>query len=349
MFYHSKKNVRVVVHGDDFTALGTDSGLDWFRQGMKGRFDLEVRGRLGPEPQDDKQIRILNRVVTWDAQGLWYEPDQRHSEIIIRDLGLKGDSKGVVSPGLKSKDLGDSAVLSDTEATMYRALVARGIYLAQDRSDITFSVKELSRSMSQPTQGDWEKLKRLGRYLIGRQRVAVQFRWQKLPRELSVYVDTDYAGCPRTRKSTSGGLGCFGSHVIKSWSTTQSVVTLSSGESEYYGLVRGSSMGLGLQALGRDLGVGTALKVYSDANAALGIALRRGVGKVRHIEVHQLWLQDKVGRGDLKVEKVDGEKNPADALTKYLDGNKLDFHRDWVHLHILGGRHCLMPEVAQDG
>ena len=75
-------------------------------------------------------------------------------------------------------------------------------------------------------------------------------------------------------------------------------------------------MGMGLQGLARDLGGGVALQVFSDARAAIWIAMRRGVGKVRHIEVHQLWLQDRVGRGDFKVIKIPGESTPAAALTK---------------------------------
>ena len=74
-----------------------------------------------------------------------------------------------------------------------------------------------------------------------------------------------------------------------------------------------------------DLGWEMGLKVHSDASAAIGIAMRRGVGKVRHIEVHQLWLQDRVGRGDLKIEKVKGERNPADSLTKHVEREKLNF------------------------
>ena len=80
---------------------------------------------------------------------------------------------------------------------------------------------------------------------------------------------------------------------------------------------------MGMRSMLRDMGVDMGLKVHSDASAAIGIAMRRGVGKVRHVEVHQLWLQDRVGRGDFKVEKVAGEKNPADALTKYIGGDKL--------------------------
>lgn len=239
-YYHEERNVRVVVHGDDFTALGTDEHLDWFRDKTRHKFLLKSRGRLGPEPQDDRVIRILNRVVEWTEDGIWYEADPRHVEIILRELGLQGKSKAVVTPGEKESGNPEKEgqLLSPGEATMYRALVARAIYLSQDRSDIQYAVKELSRRMSEPRDIDQSALNRLGRYLLGEPRVRTLFEYQGLARKLDTYVDTDYAGCRRTRKSTSGGTAFLGKHVIKSWSLTQSIVTLSSGEAEYYGLVK---------------------------------------------------------------------------------------------------------------
>ena len=96
------------------------------------------------------------------------------------------------------------SVYHGKKATVYRALVARGNYLAQDRSDIGFAVKELCRSMSDPSEGDWTALNRLGRYLCGKERVVIKYPYQDNSRKLEVWVDTDYAGCRRTRKSTSG-------------------------------------------------------------------------------------------------------------------------------------------------
>ena len=95
----------------------------------------------------------------------------------------------------------------------------------------------------------------------------------------------------------------LGAHCIKSWSITQSVIALSSGAVEYYGLVRSGSQGLGLRPLLGDLGVEVSITLLSDASAARGIASRRGLGKVCHIEVSRLWLQQHVASGDITVEK----------------------------------------------
>jgi hypothetical protein len=171
VFFHLEKNIRAVIHGDDFTLLATEKSLDWFRQVMTEKFEVKFRGWLGPEKKDDKAIRILNRIVQWDDQGISYEADQRHAEIIITHQGLDSESKAVVTPGEKDLHIeeDDDQELEGGEATNYRAMTARGIYMSQDRTDIQSSVKELARHMAKPRKSDRKRLKRLGRYLIGRE------------------------------------------------------------------------------------------------------------------------------------------------------------------------------------
>jgi hypothetical protein len=94
-------------------------------------------------------------------------------------------------------------------------MVARGNYLAQDRCDIQYAVKELSRGMQNPTKGHVRALQRLGRYLIGRTRYVVTFRRQANNIALHTRVDTDRVGCLKTRKSTSGGITRLGEAHIK--------------------------------------------------------------------------------------------------------------------------------------
>ena len=251
VFYHAERGIRLVVHGDDFTVLGYEEGLDWFRRAISEKYEVKFRGRLGPDEGDDKSIRILSRVVEWTDVGLKYEADQRHVDIIVSKLGYAENSNGVVTPGEKRdiKEDGDDQEMSKQEAAMYRAMVARANYLAQDRSDIAFAVKELCRRMSAPKMGDWKALKRLERYLIDKRRVITEFKYQPKPSKVQVWVDTDHAGCKETRKSTSGGAVMFGNHLIKAWSVTQGVIALSSVEAEFYGIVKGGSVGMGIQSV----------------------------------------------------------------------------------------------------
>ena len=103
---------------------------------------------------------------------------------------------------------------------------------------------------------------------------------------------------------------------LKSWSKTQGPVALSSGEAEYYALVKGATEGLGLQSLAQDLGWQVEVMLWVDSSAAKSMASRKGVGKVRHVEVRELWLQDAVRKKRLALASIEGTKNPSDVLTK---------------------------------
>ena len=172
--------------------------------------------------------------------------------------------------------------------------------------------------------------------------------YQGMPEELEVYTDSDWAGCKESRKSTSGGIVSFGSHVVKSWSVTQKVIATSSAEAEYYAMVKGTSNALGIRGILRDLGVIRKVRLNTDASAAKGICNRKGLGKIRHLEVSQLWLQDKVNRGEVLVKKIRGDLNPADALTKGVNAVKLSQHMVSTSQELWSGRHELMPQVAVD-
>ena len=202
-FYHSKNNIRIVIHGDDINALGHRADLDWLRAELEANFEVKFRARLGPSTTDDKAVRVLNRVITWTPNGILYEPDQRHADLVVQALDL-ANAQPVCTPGTRNSDKVtnpiDNVTLSAADSTKYRAAVARANYLAADRSDIAFAVKELSRGMAHPTHGDMTALKRLGRYLLDKPRMVTEFNYQDNPYSITAWTDSDYAGCARTRK-----------------------------------------------------------------------------------------------------------------------------------------------------
>ena len=198
------------------------------------------------------------------------EADQRHAEIITEELGLNGRTKSLSTTGAKPQEVNEQEV-DMNEATTYRALVARANYLAQYRSEIQFAVKQLCRGMSKPTEEDWTKLKHLGRYLVNKARCRALHMYQGKVNEVAVTTDTDYAGCYKTRKSTSGGIIQHGDHTIKIWSATQSVVSLSSGEAEYYGMVRGAAQAIGVRSMFEDIGIKKNIVIRTDASAERGL------------------------------------------------------------------------------
>ena len=240
--------------------------------------------------------------------------------------------------------------LSDSSpATAYRAIVARLNYLGQD-SEIQFAVKELGRDMNKPTQARWTKTKRVLRYLKGVPHAILHFKYQARPKSLVVWSDSDFAGCTRTRKSTSAGVLMFGNHMWKSWSTNQAVIALSSGEAKYYALVKAGSIGLGAQAIAREMGIGfdNPIELNSGVSAVIGISSRVGSGKVRHIEVTQLWLQDKVSSKEVVLIKVGTDESLDDALTKGVDASNIASHATGVMMELRSDWHRLAPTLESD-
>ena len=207
--------------------------------------------------------------------------------------------------------------MTNYEASRFRGLVARGNYLSLDRPDLQFMAKTASQHMAQPKVCDWGKIKRIARYLVKASCVAGK------PTQIKTYVDSGRAGNKITRKSTSGGAMFFGKHLIKSWSSTQQVMALSSGEAELYGMLKGATQTKGLTSMMADFGEKVVATVCSDASAAIGIAHRQGLGKTRHIDVQYLRIQHEVKEGKLTVKKVSTNNYPADLLTKTMNGEKV--------------------------
>ena len=209
VFYHPERDVSCVVHGDDFTFEGEDGHLDWIEKLMASWFDIKVRGRLGPEVHDQKEITILGRRVVWRTWGISYEADPKHRKLITEYFGFDATSRKLSTNGSKEIDGQnedkEEIELSTAEQISFRAVAARLNFLAAHSPDIQFPAKEVCRWMGQPTLQAFEKLKKVARYFLSRQAVKFKFLWQEEVDRVQVYTDSDWACCLKTRRSTSGG------------------------------------------------------------------------------------------------------------------------------------------------
>ena len=138
----------------------------------------------------------------------------------------------------------------------------------------------------------------------------------------------------------------LGKHVIKSWSKTQSLIALSSGESEFYAALKASAESLGLIAMLKDFGINMKGKVLGDASAALGIIHRKGLGRTRHIDTGLLWIQQTAAEKRLEYAKVLGAENPADLMTKYLNAEIITRHCKKLETSFEGGRATGAPQLS---
>ena len=129
-----------------------------------------------------------------------------------------------------------------------------------------------------------------------------------------------------------------GSHFVKSWSSTQKSITLSSGEAELVAAVKLAGELIGLTQLYQHRGVEVQGKIWVDSSAAIGTIQRRGNGKLRHVRVGSLWAQEKVEEGELHVKKLHGEEHPGDLCTKNLSVAKVEKHMEMVNFAYKEGR-----------
>ena len=199
-------------------------------------------------------------------------------------------------------------------------------YLGPDRPDIQYASKECARHMQRPTTQHLEDLKHVVRYLKGHRRLVQTFLQQECIYTVDVLVDSNHAGCQITRKSTTCTHLKHGVNVIKTTSSTQGILGLSSGESEFHGIVKACSLGLGAQSMASDIGQVLKVRVVGDSTAAKGIAQRTGVGKVRHLHLPLLWVQDFIRRKLIELVKKKGTELSADLGTKHVTGVVLHKH-----------------------
>ena len=140
-----------------------------------------------------------------------------------------------------------------------------------------------------------------------------------------------------------GGTILWNGKLVKAWSKTMSIIALSSGESELSAVVRGATEGMGIQAVLADYGYQCELQISSDATAAIGMVKRQGLGRVRHLAVADLWIQQSIRKKELRTRKWPGLDNPADLMTKYKCRPESQKFMNALNFNVLTGRPTVTP------
>ena len=136
-----------------------------------------------------------------------------------------------------------------------------------------------------------------------------------------------------------------GYHLLRSYAKTQNVIAMISAEAELYAMTNACSEALGLQRMCKEFGSIVQLMVHVDASAAIGIAQRKGLGKIRHLEVQSLWIQDALRQRRLELLKVPGVGNPSDLMTKHQDAGTIEKLMALMSLGMRGGSAESAPKV----
>ena len=150
VFRHVGRDIDIAVHGDDFVVAALPKQLHWIREKIESWFETKVRGMLGPDAGDDKQITFLGRIVEWTESGIEFQADPKHRQMVIDLYQFNDRTKAVVTNGVPLTDkemseMKEGEKLNEAGSTRFRATVARLNFLSQDCPQIQFAVKGLSR------------------------------------------------------------------------------------------------------------------------------------------------------------------------------------------------------------
>jgi histone deacetylase 1/2 len=221
----------------------------------------------------------------------------------------------------KSKpSVGDGAPLRPQEASWYRSMAGALQYLTLTRPDIAYAVQQVCLHMHAPTDYHNTLLKRILRYIKGTATHGLHLHAVRSP-TLTAYTDADWAGCPDTRRSTSGFAVFLGGALVSWSSKRQTTVSRSSAEAEYRGVANAVAECSWLRQLLGDLAfhIPKATVVYCDNISSVYMS-RNPVHhrRTKHIEIDIHFVRDKVNIGELRVLQIPSAQQFADIFTKGL-------------------------------
>ena len=278
------------------------------------------------KPNDELEfLKRKHRLIAVGQMAIF--PHSKHFEKLFELVGVKKTwrPKNVPGHGMIN-EFDETMELDAAKATKFRSGVGILLYLAHDLIECQFVIRGLARHMSKPTERAWDILKYLVQYLLGRVEHGLLMKLEENHTsndiDLLVYSDSDWAGHKGSRKFASSCFVKVDGVLLHSSSRTQGIIALSSGEAECYASVSSSCDGIYLsRCLQFCSGLEVKIKLLLDSSSARQILSRAGVGRIRHLSVKVLWLQQKVEAKEIHVGAVGTVDNIADLGTKRLNCN----------------------------
>ncbi|KAG8500117.1 hypothetical protein CXB51_003559 [Gossypium anomalum] len=237
---------------------------------------------------------------------------------ILSDFGFL-DCKPVKTP-MATKIPRDAYAELLPDNTLFRKLIGRLLYLVSTRPDIAFAIQQLSQFLDQPTVTHLQAAHRVLRYLNGCPASGLFFSATSSPL-LKAFSDSDWAGCPVTRRSVTGYCLFYGDSLISWKAKKQTTVSRSSSEAEYRALGSTACEIQWLRSLLRDLHlpISGPTALFCDNNSALQLAANPTFHeRSKHIKIDCHLVREKVQSGVIKLLPCSFKDQLADIFTKAL-------------------------------
>ncbi|XP_019228021.1 PREDICTED: uncharacterized protein LOC109209247 [Nicotiana attenuata] len=225
-----------------------------------------------------------------------------------------------------SISLMDGELLSDPSE--YRSMVGAFQYLTMTRPDIAYVVNVVSQFMHAPRTTHMHCVKRIFRYLQGTLTYGLTLRALCLTSIVIAYSDADWAGCPDSRRSTSGFAVFLGSNLIFWRAKKQPTVSKSSTEAEYRAIAYTVAKTCWIRHILCELGIflHEPIRVLCDNISSTYMTRNPAFhDRSKHIDVDFHFVHDKVAQGDLIVQYVPTHLQLADIFTKVLPSSRFCF------------------------
>lgn len=268
------------------------------------------------------------RLITINQQGYIGRILARFNMSDCKSCVTPGESTVKLTKSMKDvDDCGDSK--EDMTNIPYREAVGSLMFLMHcSRPDIAFEVTKVAQFCENPQPPHWKRVKRIMRYLKGTQDYALHFGCKINDLSLTAYCDSDWAGDPETRRSTSGFLVMFGRGPV-SWNTRQQkTVALSSTEAEYMSAVEVVKEIKWMKQLLTDIGqrqlASTTTCIFCDNQGAICLSKSPNFhGRTKHIDVKHHFIRQEQEDGVISIDYISTNHQPSDMMTKSLVSSKL--------------------------
>lgn len=213
----------------------------------------------------------------------------------------------------------------------YSELVGSLNYIAtRTRPDISYIVSNLCRFISKPAKEHWEAAKRVLRYLKATKTKGIQFCNSD---PLIGYSDSNFAGDPECRRSTSGVVFTMSGGPISWKSQLQKSTALSALEAEYQALSLAAREATWLKQLIQEIGFHgqSPVLIFGDNQGCQHVASNRKTdARTKHIQVRFHYTRDRIEDKTILLRYLESHLMPADFLTKPIDFKKFQWCREKI-------------------